>query len=203
MERHQMAENVHSQPPHTGPQCAVGRNIGHHSPGSTPQGGRVRADSIHCCQSHCSSSVLGTPSQSRKSDWWPAGARGSCSHSRCVPHTVHPAVQSHPHTDTPPGMAEGTAPRVHPSWSRSKGRHWCTHQNDCSLDREELRQRREQQREAMINIKRIVHQKALFLVSNTHSPCRIGGFEKFLVLEMSLSPVSFDSPCLQWIPILS
>lgn len=133
-----MAKNVHSQLPHTGPQSAAGRNTGRHSPGSTPQGDTARADSIRCCQSHCSSSAPGTPSLSRKSGWWPADACGRCSHNLCAPRTGHPAARSRLRTDTPPDKAGGTALRGRPSWHRSKGRRWCTHQSDCSLDREEL-----------------------------------------------------------------
>lgn len=117
----------------------AGKNTGRQFPGSTPRGDTARAGSIRCCQSRYSSSAPGTPSPSRTSDWWLAGARDTCSHNRCAPHTGHHAAQSLPDTDTPPGTAGDTAPRVRPSWRRSEGRRWCTRQNDCCLDREELR----------------------------------------------------------------
>lgn len=138
----QMVRNVHNQLPYIGLQCAAGKNTDHHSLGNTLQGGMVKADSTRCCQSHCRSSAPGTPSLSRKSDWWPAAGHGSCSHSHCVQHIGHLAVQSLPHTDTPPGMEEDISLQLHPSWNRSEDRHWCTHQNDYLMDRAELRERK-------------------------------------------------------------
>lgn len=117
------------------------RNTGRHSLGSTPRGRRVSADNTHCYQSHYRSSAPGTPNLSRKSDWSPIGAHGSHSHSHYVPHIGRHAAQSHPHTDIPPGTAGDTALRDHPGWCMSRGRRSCTHQNDCSLDKEELKQK--------------------------------------------------------------